>query len=133
MNTIQRRGFTLIELMVTVAIIGILASVALPSYTSYLRKGVRADAQTHMMDLAQRQGQFLLDNRTYAASVAALNMTTPSNVSAKYTIAFSVPTTMPPSFTITATPTGDQVNEPCGTLTLNDQGAKTASGSGVCW
>lgn len=127
------RGFTLIELMVAVAIVSILAAVAVPSYQSYLLKGARSEAQSHLMDLALRQGQYLLDNRAYAASVAALNTTTPTSVSAKYTISFTVPAATPPSFTVTATPIGNQAYETCGTLSLNDVGAKTASGTGSCW
>jgi len=129
----HENGFTLIELMITVVIIGILAAVALPSYTSYLRKGARAEAQTFMMEISQRQGQFLLDNRAYAASVTALGITAPASVASKYTITLTVPASTPPSFTVTATPSGDQVHESCGTLTLNDQGAKTASGGASCW
>jgi type IV pilus assembly protein PilE len=126
------RGFSLIELMIAVAIVAILAAVAYPSYRQYLRRGARADAQAHMMDLAGRQGQFLIDNRAYAASVGALGMTTPASVSGKYAIAIATGDT-PPSFTITATPIGDQANDTCGTLTLDSAGVKGASGTGTCW
>jgi type IV pilus assembly protein PilE len=128
----RSRGFTLIELMITVAIVGILASIAVPSYREYMRRGPRAETQAHLMDIAARQGQYLLDNRAYASTVAGLSMTTPANVSSKYGIAIVVGTT-PPSFTITATPSGDQANDKCGTMTLNDAGVKTASGTGSCW
>lgn len=128
------RGFTLIELMIAVAVVSILAAVALPSYQQYLRRGARADAQSHMMDIAARQGQFLIDNRAYAASVSALGMTTPSSVSTKYTITIT-PATSPPTFTITAAPVAgsSQASDTCGTLTLTSAGAKTASGTGTCW
>ena len=128
------KGFTLIELMITVAVVSILAAVALPSYQQYLRRGARADAQSHMMDIAARQGQFLIDNRAYAASVSALGMTTPSSVSTKYTITIT-PATNPPTFTITAAPVSgsSQASDTCGTLTLASDGAKTASGTGTCW
>lgn len=125
-------GFSLIELMIAVAIVGILASVAFPSYQDYMRRGPRAEAQAHMMDIAGRQGQFLLDNRAYAGTVTTLGVTTPGTVSAKYTIAIATGNT-PPTFTVTATPTGDQAKDKCGTLTLNSTGAKTASGTGSCW
>lgn len=128
----SQNGFTLIELMVTVAIVAILAAVALPSYQQYMRKGARAEVQSHMMDIAARQGQFLLDNRAYAASVSALSMTTPASVSSKYTLAIATETS-PPGFTITATPSGSQASDSCGTLALDNAGSKTASGTGSCW
>lgn len=126
------RGFSLIELMIAVAVMGILAAVAFPSYQQYVMRGHRAEAQAHMMDIAGRQGQFLIDNRAYGGTLGELGMTTPARVASKYTIAIASGNT-PPTFTITATPTGSQASEQCGTLTLNNAGAKTASGTGTCW
>jgi len=100
----KHRGFTLIELVVAIAIIGIIASIALPSYLEYVKKGRRAAAQSHLMDVAQRQQQYLLDTRSYAASLSALDLTTPSDVSGFYTITIAVGEGGPPSFTATATP-----------------------------
>ncbi|MDP3033172.1 MAG: type IV pilin protein [Rhodocyclaceae bacterium] len=125
------KGFSLIEVMIVIVIVGILASVALPSYQQYLLRGARAEAQSHMMDIASRQGQFLIDNRAFAASVSALGMTTPTSISSKYTISMTADAA-PPIFTITATPSGSQTRDTCGTLTLNNAGAKTPS-TGSCW
>lgn len=132
------KGFTLVELMIAVAIIGILAAIAYPSYSNYLMKGRRASAQAHLADIAQRQEQYLLDARAYAGSLGALNMTTPDDVSTYYTITLVADNTAgaPPSFTVTATPKAGtaQVNDQCGTLSINNTGSKIAStGAAGCW
>lgn len=135
LTTFRRHsGFTLVELMIAVAIIGILASVALPSYRNYVMRANRSAAQSHMMDIAGRQGQYMLDNRSYAASVATLSVTTPTDVSVNYTITIdnTIPTVTPPSFTITATPTGNQTSDSCGTLSLDSAGAKLPT-TEKCW
>jgi type IV pilus assembly protein PilE len=118
-------GFTMVELMIAVAIIGILASIALPNYLEYTKKGRRAAAQSHLMDVAQRQQQYLLDARSYAADLTTLNITTPSDVSAYYTITITVGDGAPPSFTATATPISGTAQASDPTLTIDSTGSKT--------
>jgi type IV pilus assembly protein PilE len=118
-------GFSLIELMVAVAIVGILGAIAYPSYTSYLVRNNRSAAQVHLMELAQAQSQYMADSRTYADSVAGLGMATPAAVSGKYAIAIRVEAGPPSAFTITATPLagGAQVRD--GALSINSAGTRT--------
>lgn len=134
------RGFTLIELMITVAVIAILAAVGYPSYLDYLRKGRRADAQSFMHEVAAKQQHFLIDRRAFSDSITnapgagGLGLTIPANVSDHYTVTLATDNAVaPPTFTVTATPAGSQAYEKCGTLTVNQAGVKTASGSGTCW
>jgi type IV pilus assembly protein PilE len=120
-------GFTLIELLIVVAVVAILAAIAYPSYQAQIRKGHRAAAQSYLMDLAQREAQYLLDARAYAPTEAALNYaTTPADVAPYYTISITAPVVAPPAFTITATPIGVQAAD--GALTIDNQGTKTPSG-----
>jgi type IV pilus assembly protein PilE len=120
-------GFTLIEMLIVLAVVAILAAIALPSYQAQIRKGHRAAAQSYMMDLAQREAQYLLDARAYASTAAALGYTaTPADVARYYTIGIAAPVVSPPAFTITATAIGAQVAD--GNLTIDNQGTKTPSG-----
>jgi type IV pilus assembly protein PilE len=121
----RARGFTLIELLVATAIVGILAAIAYPSYTSYLIKSNRAAAQAHLMDLAQAEQQYFADSRSYADTLAGLNTTTPANVSSKYTVSIAVDAGPPASFTLTATPVAGTAQARDGALTLDSAGAKT--------
>jgi type IV pilus assembly protein PilE len=118
-------GFTLIELMITVAIIGILGAIAYPAYGKYVIRNNRVAAQVHLMDLAQAQSQVMADSRSYAASVGDLGMTTPTAVSSKYTIAISLAAGPPSSFTITATPVAGSAQANEDTLTINSAGTRT--------
>lgn len=119
-----QKGFTLIELMIVVVVVGILAAVAFPSYESYIVKGNRAAAQAFMMDVENRQKQYLLDARSYAADLATLGMAAPADVSGFYTLSIAVSAT-PPAFTITATPKAGTRQESDGALTVDSSGTKT--------
>lgn len=122
----KQGGFTLIELMIVVVVVGILAAVAYPSYQEYIRRSNRAAAQGYMMDLAQRQQQYFTDNRAYADTVALLNAAVPSDVATRYTISIVTADGPPPSFTITATAQG--VQAPDGDLSIDSAGRKTPTG-----
>lgn len=129
----RNKGFTVVELLIVLAVIGILTAVAFPSYQNHVRKAARASAQATMMQIADREAQYLLDARNYAVTSTALttlNVTLPTDVASKYTITVTAAdgsntASTPPTYTITATPIsgGPQVAD--GTLKLTHTGAKT--------
>jgi len=118
--------------MIAVVVVGILVTIAFPSYQEHMRKTRRSAAQSFIVDVAARQQQYLIDARSYAGGAGALgtlNLAVPADVSRFYTVTIdpAVPT-LPPSYTISATPIAGSAQIPDGVLTLDHQGAKTRNG-----
>ena len=131
-------GFTLIEVMIVVAILGILAAVALPSYNSYIERGHRSSAKAALLEAAQFMERYRTTNFNYvdatdaAPALPAVVSTAPREGVKKYDIAVSAADKT--SFTLTATPAG-WTDATCGNLTLNNLGIKgqTIGDAATCW
>lgn len=146
----QRRtragGFSLIELMVVVAVIGILVGIAWPSYLSYVKRANRSQAQQLMLEITNREQQYIVDARQFTATIGSggLNIgnkdgwtCTATCTNGKYTVSVTVDNAAaPPTYTITADP-GSGVQQSDGVLTLDGTNAKTrkvgGTGSDLGW
>jgi len=120
----RRRGFTLIELMIVVTVIGILAAIAYPSYVEYVVRSNRSEAQQFMLDVANREEQYLLDARQYG-TLANLGLTVPPRVNRYYAVTATPAAGPPPSYQITAVPKAGTMQASDVNLGLTDQGVKT--------
>lgn len=129
----KQRGFTLLEVMITVTIVAILAATATFGYGHYAERANRTEAKSVLMDLAQRLERHYTDEGTYDGFTVPNSLAqvpTGEGRNATYSIDVS---TSNQSFSITATPTGNQSKDKCGELGIDNVGRKTADGEGDCW
>jgi len=127
-------GFTLIELMITITIIGIIAAIAFPSYQNQVEQTRRTTAQADLMELAQwmeRRYSNGFDYREAGNNPTLPFDQSPRNGTAFYNISFSGNVARD-TFTLQAVPTGGQTGDDCGTLTLDEQGNRGAAQTD-CW
>jgi len=138
MNTLRaQKGFTLIELMIVVAIIGIIASIAYPSYQDSVTRSRRVAAAGCLTEMAQQMERGLTVNMKYTATVPAIPCA--SETAPFYTYGFDTTATTTTSYLLQATPAGAQAgadDAKCGMLTLDHKGVRGATGSkgpAACW
>jgi len=143
----QQRGVTLLELMIVVVIVAIIASFAYPSYTQFVLRAKRTAATSMLLQIADRQQQFFMDNKRYAANLTRLGFAANTvmideegvivpDASDDRIYNISVSASTATTYALTAAPQLVQASKDtkCGSLTLSNTGVKGHSGSGAdCW
>jgi len=129
-------GYTLTELLITVAILGIIAAIAYPSYQNYVQATRRAEARNMLLDASNREERFFADNNAYSADMTALGFAADPAISneGNYSLDGAASAT---SYTLTTTAQGAQANDDaCDTIWLTSTGVKGFTGTGsvdACW
>ena len=135
LSSSRSHGLSLIELLVTVALVMILASVAVPSYQNYVGKSRRAEAKGALLDLAARLERYYADNRSYTGATIAGMLGSATTEHGDYTL--SIDSLAADSYTIMAQPGGRQAGDACGTFTITSTGVKGVQdgtlSSAKCW
>lgn len=133
----HQRGFTLIEVLVTCVIVGVLAAIALPSYTNQIQKSRRSDAKSALVGAAGQMERYFTERGTYATATlgsASTNVYPSTSQNGYYRLSLANLTAS--TYTLRATPAGAQLGDPCGTMTYTDQGVKGVTGTlsvSQCW
>jgi len=127
----KHAGFTLIEMIITVAIIGILAAVAFPLYQNQVQQTRRTTAMADLLELNQWMERRYSNSFDYTTAGTLPFNQSPQNGTAFYNISFSGSVTRN-SFTLQAVPTGGQASDVCGTLKIDEQGTRSADETD-CW
>ncbi len=132
---LTQQGFTLIEVMIVVVILGIISAIALPSYQEHVRRANRAEGMAFLQDVAARQERYFAQNNKYITSadtteLKKLGLSGNTSETGKYTLTTVNGTD---NYTLTVTPTFTDTK--CGTFTLNALGEKTVGAGTVseCW
>lgn len=141
MNKSVQRGFTLLEILIVVAILGILVSIALPAYNQSVLRSNRAEGKSELMQVAADQERYFSSFNTYIDDALPLNTPTVADrdrttQNGFYVISVGAGASgIGSSFVATATPQGDQADDICTTLTITNTGVRGATGGTVdeCW
>lgn len=134
----KNNGFTLVELLITVVIVGILTSIALPSYRGHVIKVNRADAKNKLFEIMQRQEKYMSENHTYVTALNNIGYSgaTVNSDNGYYTITATAGANgITDSVILTAVPQGKQTQDTeCGSMIFNSNGQKTTStNKTTCW